>query len=162
MSYVHYPLPSKSRFSWPWESRLVKTWWEKEKLLWFLLFPKCSLHYQRALLLTDEYFLALYKLKEFTDELDITHNVKFVFHSGENIWGKGHNASYQHLLLFQQCFQKLKLCGKGLTFSLTSVCSISLWKTLWVKEKLLVMSNFSISHSVFYPFGELSAIFIKS
>ena len=41
------------------------------------------------------------------------------------------------------------------------VCSRSLLKTLWEKEKLLVTSNFSFSHSVFYPFGELSAIFIK-
>ena len=41
------------------------------------------------------------------------------------------------------------------------VCSTSLLKTLWEKEKLLVTSNFSFSHSVFYPFGELSAIFIK-
>ena len=37
----------------------------------------------------------------------------------------------------------------------------SLLKTLWEKEKLLVTSNFSFSHSVFYPFGELSAIFVK-
>ena len=42
-----------------------------------------------------------------------------------------------------------------------NVCSTSLVKTLWEKEKLLVMSNFSFSHSVFYPFGKLSAIFIK-
>ena len=41
------------------------------------------------------------------------------------------------------------------------VCSTSLLKTLWEKEKLLVTSNFSFSHSVFYPFGELSVIFIK-
>ena len=41
------------------------------------------------------------------------------------------------------------------------VCSTSLLKTLREKEKLLVTSNFSFSHSVFYPFGELSAIFIK-
>ena len=41
------------------------------------------------------------------------------------------------------------------------VCSASLLKTLWEKEKLLVTSNFSFSHSVFYCFGELSAIFIK-
>ena len=34
-------------------------------------------------------------------------------------------------------------------------------KTLWEKEKLLVMSNFSFSHSVFNPFEELSSIFIK-
>ena len=40
------------------------------------------------------------------------------------------------------------------------VCSISLLKTLWEKEKLLVTSNFSFSYSVFYPFGELSVIFI--
>ena len=39
------------------------------------------------------------------------------------------------------------------------VCSISLLKTLWNKEKLLVSSNFSFSHSVFYPFEELNAIF---
>ena len=41
------------------------------------------------------------------------------------------------------------------------VCSISLLKTLREKEKLLVASNFSFSHSVFYLFGELSAILKK-
>ena len=35
------------------------------------------------------------------------------------------------------------------------------WKHCGEKEKLLVTSNFYFSHSVFYPFGELSAIFIK-
>ena len=41
------------------------------------------------------------------------------------------------------------------------VCSTSLLKTLWEKEKLLVTSNFSFSHSVFYLFEELSSIFVK-
>ena len=41
------------------------------------------------------------------------------------------------------------------------VCSKSLLKTLWEKEKLLVTSNFSFSNSVFNPFGELSPIFMK-
>ena len=41
------------------------------------------------------------------------------------------------------------------------VCITSLSKTWWKKKKLLVMSNFFFSHSVFYPFGELSTIFIK-
>ena len=41
------------------------------------------------------------------------------------------------------------------------VYSTSLLKTLWEKEKLLVMSNFSFSHGVFYWLEELSAIFIK-
>ena len=35
-------------------------------------------------------------------------------------------------------------------------------KTLWEKKKMLVMSNFFLSHSVFYPFREVSAIFIES
>ena len=43
---------------------------------------------------------------------------------------------------------------------LLRVCSSSLLKTLWEKEKLLVTINFSFSHRVFYPFLELSAIFI--
>ena len=34
------------------------------------------------------------------------------------------------------------------------------WKH-WEKEKLLITSNFSFSHSVFYLFGKLSAIFIR-
>ena len=41
------------------------------------------------------------------------------------------------------------------------VCSTTLLKIQWEKEKLLVTSNFSFSHNVFYLFGELSAIFIK-
>ena len=41
------------------------------------------------------------------------------------------------------------------------VCSTSLLKMLWEKEKLLVTSNFSFSHTVFYPFRELSTIFIN-
>ena len=41
------------------------------------------------------------------------------------------------------------------------VCSTGLLKTLLEKEKLLLTSNFSFSHSVFYPFREHSTIFIK-
>ena len=41
------------------------------------------------------------------------------------------------------------------------VCSTGLLKTLREMEKLLMTSNFSFSHSVFYQFEELSAIFIK-
>ena len=38
---------------------------------------------------------------------------------------------------------------------------VCLLKTLWEKEKLLIMSNFSFTHNVFDSFEELSAIFIK-
>ena len=40
-------------------------------------------------------------------------------------------------------------------------CTTSVLKTLWEKEKLLVTSNFSFSHSAFYPSGEVPDIFIK-
>ena len=41
------------------------------------------------------------------------------------------------------------------------VCCTSRLKTLWEKEKLLLTSNFSFSHNVFYPFQEPSTILIK-
>ena len=41
------------------------------------------------------------------------------------------------------------------------VCITSVFKTLLEKEKLVITSNFSFSHSVFYPFGELSITFIN-
>ena len=41
------------------------------------------------------------------------------------------------------------------------VCRSGLLKTLWEKEKLLVTSNFSFSHSVFKPLDERSIIFNK-
>ena len=96
-------------------------------------------------------------------------------------YGKGENASYQHLL-FPQRFPKDTFSGSSkvmiVKYRVKScirhefnsfpnkpwflcVCSTSLLKTLWKKEKLLVTSNFSFFHSVFCPFGELSAIFIK-
>ena len=84
--------------------------------------------------------------------------------------GKGENAgyqenNYQYFPLFPQCFQKLSFSGSFNPFPnkpwFLRVCSMSLLKTLWEKEKLLVTSNFSFSHSVFYTFWELSAIFIK-
>ena len=55
---------------------------------------------------------------------------------------------------------EIVVCGFKLLFS--RVCSISLLKILWEKEELLVTNNFPSSHSIFYPFGELSAIFINS
>ena len=38
----------------------------------------------------------------------------------------------------------------------------SLLKTMWENEKLLMISNFSFAHSVFYTFGEHNIIFIKT
>ena len=76
-------------------------------------------------------------------------------------------------------WERSKICflGKGYyspnnlkTFVINSFPNKSLFlrvsdtsrlRTPWDNEKLLVTSNFSFSHSVFYPFGKLSAISIK-
>ena len=42
------------------------------------------------------------------------------------------------------------------------VCSTSLLKALWEKEKLFVTSSLSFFLSVFFSFGELFAVYIKS
>ena len=41
------------------------------------------------------------------------------------------------------------------------VSELHLLETLWEKDKFLVKSNFSFSHSVFQPFCELTALRIK-
>ena len=117
--------------------------------------------------LPNNNFLDWSKLKAFAgDKLKVLKISFFVFDRVENTMGKGENPDYQRFLLFW--------LPAFFSFSLTifnpfsnkpwflHVCSTSLLKTLWKKDKLLVRSNLSFSYSVFYPFGELSAIFIKS
>ena len=43
-----------------------------------------------------------------------------------------------------------------------SVDCTCLLKTLWENEKLLIRTNFSFSHSVFYTSGELSSLKLSS
>ena len=77
----------------------------------------------------------------------------FPTESTKKILGKEENVMNDHT--FDN--GKILLPGKGLTLFpnkpwFLRVCSISLLNTMWEKEKLLVTSNFSFSHSVFYPF----------
>ena len=71
----------------------------------------------------------------------------------------GKNFKTGHFTVNAFILHQLILSQTSLGF--LPVCGTSLLKTLWEKEKLLVISNFSFYHSVFYPFGELSTIFIK-
>ena len=114
------------------------------------------------------------KLKAFADDkLNITRMIISVFDRVENIVEKGEiactsNLSFSHdffkRLLFQ-ISQKASLCGYGLTCSQTSPCFyVYAVMVLWRhggKKKLLVTSNFSFSHSVFYLFGEVSCHFYQ-
>ena len=81
----------------------------------------------------------------------------------ENTERKGQIAGNQHFFhniskrLFRQGCKKSALCGKGLTLSQTNpgfyMSAVQVfWKHCGKREKLLITSNFSFSHSVFYPF----------
>ena len=68
---------------------------------------KKSIHYIYLNPLPEDKILGLPKLRAFADDkLNITQNIRVVFHRMENIVGKEENAGYQHFLLFPQCFQK--------------------------------------------------------
>ena len=71
------------------------------------------------------------------------------------------NSNFYHTVagnnLMQECFLTLTYPNKP-WFS--CVCSTSLLKTRWEKEKMLFTSNFSFTQC-FFLFGELSAILIK-
>ena len=50
--------------------------------------------------------LGLSKVKAFAEnKLNVTQDIKVIFHRIENIVGKEENAGNQHFLLFPQCFQ---------------------------------------------------------
>ena len=75
---------------------------------------------------------------------------------GQEIWGFSEKYIFDRIEIGTNMFNLFP--NKPLFLR---VCSIGLLKTLREKEKLLVTINFSFFHSVFFPFGELSAIFIK-
>ena len=73
----------------------------------------------------------------------------------EAFWKNGKYAGYQHILLFPKCFLPFPKQISIFHFNpfpnkpwILRVCSRSPSKTLWEKEKLLITSNFSFSHSV--------------
>ena len=86
----------------------------------------------------DDEFVGAIMMISLSDRVEITE-------------GNGENVGHQHFLLFPQCF--LKPCSLGsLTLSKTSPG--------FYMSAVLVSSNFSFYHSVFYLFQEFSAIFV--
>ena len=74
--------------------------------------------------------------------------------SSEKIVGKGEIPSNEQILLFPQYFLPHNPVFNPFPHNtFWHPWETSLLKTLWEKEKLLVTSNFSFSHSVFYPSG---------
>ena len=83
-----------------------------------------------------------------------------------NLYDQGDKDELSRLCICEVCLSNVcKVHGSVNPFPnkpwFFRVYSTSFLKTLWEKEKLVITSNFSFSHSVFYPFGEISTIFIK-
>ena len=96
----------------------------------------------------------------FPDKVDRGPETEFV-HERVKILPERETACYQHFLLLSTFLPKaffFRVINPVPNKQLVFTC---LLKTLWEKENLLVMSNFSFSRNVFYLLGELSAIFIK-
>ena len=113
----------------------------------FLLFPQCFLLYQ----IQKSLFCELSNIFHLQMPSNWSGFAKFCGLVEFNIFC---NKSLPHNTSTVPC---VNLFPNKACFFL--VCSTSHLKTLWEKEKLLLMSNFSFSHSVFYPYGELSAFF---
>ena len=61
--------------------------------------------------LPNDKILALNQMKAVADDKsNVANKMISVCDRVENIVGKGHNAGYQHFLLFPQCFQKPQSC----------------------------------------------------
>ena len=120
--------------------------------------------------LPNDRILNLSKFKAFADDIIIvTQILKLVLERLENIVGKGQmlvtsifsfsknvfrsfqRLSFPEVLNMEIVFYSVNPFPHNDTF--WRPWEISLQKTLWEKEKLLAMSNFSFSHIVFYPFG---------
>ena len=117
-----------------------------------LLFPLCFLPFPKQITNFQPNLICLLQMLSILDQSKIL------------LFGK---ALLNHLkeglcIQFQNSITRYPLNPFPNKLWFLHVCSTSLLKTLWEKEKLLVTSNFSFSHSVFSPFRELSAIFSKS
>ena len=129
--FIINPFPNKPCFLRVRSKSLLKTLWEKEKL-----FVSSNFSFSHSVFYRfGEFSVNIIKLESVVQtERICRRQFQYVFFTINPFPNK-------------PCFLRVR--------------SKSLLKTLWEKEKLLVSSNFSFSHSVFYRFGELSVNIIK-
>ena len=98
-----------------------------------------------------------------------------VFDREENIVGKGEIACTSNFSFSHNVFKRFlsQRTSKGVTVwewvnpfpnkpLFLRVCSTSLLQTLWEKEKIAITNNNFYSHSILYPFRDISTIIMKS
>ena len=71
------------------------------------------------------------------------------------------NNNWDEITIFQYLYKSIFFNSFPNKPWFLRVYRTSLLKTLLEKEKLVVKSNFSFSRFVFYPFGEVYAVFVK-
>ena len=104
----------------------------------------------------------------------VTGNVNLEGCLSRNIFTNKFLSHMTYCVSLRFCFQVITDYHKGIIMTkylpinpfpnkpwFLHVYNASLLKTLWEQEKLLIMSNFSFSHSVYYPFGELICHFYQ-
>ena len=140
-----------------------------------------SVLYQLTLSQTSHGFMCLY-YKTFENTVgkgEIARNEQFLlFPVFSNLLENFHpfSSSFKLSSAISSSLEESKICRLGKGFKMQNktihlfktkpwflcVCSTSLLKTPWKKDKLLITSNFSFTHYVFYLSEEHFAIFIKS
>ena len=101
-------------------------------------------------LLPNDKVLEWHKLKAFADlKINVSQKMKFPFRREESIVVRG--SQFTSIFSFSlNVF--IRFLSQGPWGSLLFGTELSLLKTPWEKEKLLITSNFSFSQGVFYPF----------
>ena len=175
------PFPNKPWFLCVCSTSLLKTLWEIARNEQFLLFPQCFLPFSRTSYhfhwIRNCHLQTLLVWKNL--KLVVWERIKMIFYHTPLIHIRGSKWLGMIVVLVPvtECKNKLNYLETDLQVYISDiwykvnfflnnplcfgVCSKSLLKTQWEKEKLLLTSNSSFSHSVFYLFGELSSIFIK-
>ena len=162
---MHFnPFQNKAIFLCVCRTGLLETLWEKEKLLITNNFSlSCSVF---NLLENFPLFLSIFKLSSANS---VWKSLKCAVWESVNIWllclplaaivilCTMKALSYKDTFSSYQSVNEKKIYSNQFNLFpnkswFLRVCSTSLLKTLGEKEKLLVTSNISFSHSVFYPF----------
>ena len=137
---------------WPWNLTLTRTddleLYTKEKVV-----PQgIQIWNMKALSLTNK---KLWQIHTFIKDFGNRWTNREIKETGQKLYApylsmQGHKNSHNFLVSLST-----------IAHLTVHVYRTSLLKILWEKEKLLETSNFSFSHSIFYPFEELSTSFLK-
>ena len=96
----------------------------------------------------SEYSLAIHVELQWAPNCILLCNIRNNGNNQGTVQMTPDTSLFTHMAISKQCFNPFP---NKLWF--LRVCSTSLLKTLREKEQLLVTSNFSFSHIVFYPLG---------